>query len=167
MSSFDPTNLIELMRSISVDLNQNIINDIDFYIQNTTSNHNHISFLVHEKRRNIISYSFNFFFKSKKFPFSVHAEINSINKYYKNTNLLKNKPKTMLVVFKITKTGVIGMSKPCFHCRIYLSNNFENINLIKIYYSNKNKLEQLHISDLMNKESQHLSAGFKHFTKSK
>ena len=50
---------------------------------------------------------------------------------------------------------------------IQTSNNFENINLIKIYYSNKNKLEQLHISDLMNKESQHLSAGFKHFTKRK
>ena len=162
MATFAPTSLINMMRSVSVDISSNIITDIEFYLQNTKSNHNHVSFLVDDKRRNILSYSFNFFYKSKKFPFSIHAEINSITKYYKNTNLSKLKPKTILVVLKITKTGVIGMSKPCFHCRIFLNNNFDNLNLNKIYYSNKDILEQLYINELMDKESQHLSAGFKH-----
>lgn len=158
--SFNPINLIDIMNKINVEISHNIMTDIKFYIENTKHCHNHVSFIINNKNRNIVCYSFNHYYKSKTFPFSLHSEINSITKYYKMTNLMKNRPKLILAVIKISKTGIIGMSKPCFHCRLYMNNNCDNLNIIKIFYSDKHDLKELNIIDLLSKESQHLSAGY-------
>lgn len=157
---FNPMNLINILDGLNVCINSNIIIDIAFYLQNTKHCHNHISFIVDNKNRNIITYMFNSYYNSKVFPFSSHSEINSINKCIKLGNVIRNRPKVILIVVKLSKTGILGMSKPCYHCRLFINSNYENLNLIKIYYSNKNNLEELNIMNLLDKESQHLSAGY-------
>lgn len=159
-NQFNPMNLINMLNNLNVSISSNIIIDIAFYLQNTKHCHNHVSFIIDNKNRNIITYMFNSYYNSKVFPFSTHSEINSMTKYYRMANLSKSRPKLILIVVKISKTGVLGMSKPCYHCRIYMNNNYDNLNLVKIYYSNKNELEELNISNLLDKNSQHLSAGY-------
>ena len=40
---------------------------------------NHICFLI-DKNNELLTYGFNIFFKTSSFPFSLHSEINAINK---------------------------------------------------------------------------------------
>lgn len=151
-----------LFKDFGIILPSNVIYDINFNLENTYQAVNHITFLVNKKSKKIITYGFNFYFKTKTFPFSLHSEINTINKYYKN----KHKPnelnsKKILIIIKISKIGIIGDSKPCYHCANYIYNNYNNLNLQEIYYSTKNNtLELLTKEDLINKKFK-LSAGFK------
>jgi hypothetical protein len=154
--------LIELLESLQIQLPSNIIYDISFNLENNTYLHKHLSLLIDYKKKTILTYGFNYYLKSDKFPFSLHSEINTINKHYKK-KLTKNinKSKKILVIIKLSKIGIIGNSKPCQHCANYIYNNYDNLNLYKIYYSTKHlKLEELNKIDLINNQFK-LSAGFK------
>lgn len=155
-------NISNIFLNYNLILPINIATDISFHLNNSTHLHNHVSFLINKHNKNIISYGFNYYLKSIKFPFSLHSEINTLNKYYKK-KLTKNviKTKKILMVFKITKTGVIGNSKPCQNCVNFILNNFSNINIYKIYYTIKgNELEELTKKMLLN-DSFTVSSGFK------
>ena len=97
-------------------------------------------------------YSFNLFYKSDKFPFSIHSEINTITKYYKTTQRTdknKIKSKKILIVLKLTKSGKLGNSKPCQGCANYINNNLDNLNLLNVYYSTQfNELVKLDAKDM-------------------
>lgn len=155
-------NLIKLLEKYQIYLPSNILYDISYSLENNQYLNKHLSLLVDYKRKNIITYGFNYYLKSNKFPFSLHSEINTINKHYKK-NLTKNiiKSKKILIIIKLSKIGIIGNSKPCQNCANYIINNYTNLNLTKIYYSTQlNTLEELTKNDLLNNEFK-LSAGFK------
>ena len=155
--------LVNLLEPYNIQIPQNILYDISFNLNNNKYIHKHLSFLVDAKNGNILTYGFNYYLNSIKFPFSLHSEVNVVNKYYKK-NLTKNVNKYYkknLFVIKLSKTGFIGNSKPCIHCANFLYNNFDNLKLSKIYYSTKiNDLEELTKKDLKSKEFK-LAAGFR------
>jgi len=122
-----------LLRGMNVYLEDNIISDILMYISKSKSSHHHISFLIDLSNSRILSYGFNYFFKSNTFPFSLHSEINAILKFYKKKYNTKNRK--ILIIFKISKSGIVGMSKPCYHCALFIRNNYKNLNLSNVYYS--------------------------------
>ena len=64
---------------------------------------------------------------------STHAEIDAIEKI-KNK---KNKPKKVdLLVIRLTKSGLLAESRPCYHCLHFMERS--NINIKNIYYSTSN-----------------------------
>lgn len=61
-----------------------------------------------------------------------HAEVDLILKI----NGWKNKPKYIdIFVFRLSKTGNLGESKPCIHCLSFMKKC--NVNIRYIYYSTK------------------------------
>jgi len=149
----------KMLKSINIELiNRNKKKD------NTSD---HVCFIIDYKSKEILSYSFNIYYKSDKFPFSIHSEINTITKYYKTTKLDKNKYKSkkFLVVLKITKSGKLSSSKPCQACANYINNNVDNLNLMHVYYSTEfNDLAKLEITDLQSDIFRY-SSGRKYNTK--
>lgn len=155
-------NIIKLLEKFDIHIPSNILYDISFNLFNNTYSNKHVSLLINQKTKEIITYGFNYYLKSDKFPFSLHSEVNTINKHYKK-KLTKHimKSKKILIILKVSKIGVIGNSKPCRNCANYIYNNFNNLNLSKIYFSIKgNQLEELTEEDLVHKNFK-LSAGFK------
>mgnify|MGYP000321216276 FL=1 len=154
-------NLNEMLLNNQLILPKNIETNISFHLNNSIHLNNHISFIVDKSSKIILSYGFNYYLKSDKFPFSLHSEINTINKYYKKRITKSNlKSKKILLIFKISKTGVIGHSRPCKNCVNFILNNYDNLNINKIYYSNKNnQLEYLTKENLL-KDNFTISSGF-------
>jgi len=134
-----------ILLSYNVIVDQKMLNNIKNEFINRTKKKqktsNHVSFVVDYKSREVLCYSFNLFYKSDKFPFSIHSEINTITKYYKTTqrsDRSKIKSKKILIILKLSKSGKLGNSKPCQACANYINNNLDNLNLIHIYYSAQN-----------------------------
>lgn len=89
---------------------------------------------------------------------TVHAEIAGLNKIEKN-NKYRKKIKVNVIVLRVTKTGLLGESKPCYHC-IHRMANSKNVKIDKIIYSRsdgtcttekfsnlmKEDIENIHIS---------------------
>lgn len=155
-------NLLNILEKYNIYLPSNILYDISYNLTNNTYINKHLSLIVDYKTKKVITYGFNYYLKSDKFPFSLHSEINTINKHYKkrlNKNIIKSKK--LLLIIKLSKIGVIGNSKPCQNCANYIYNNYDNLNLYKILYSTpNNELEELNKQDLIYKEFK-ISAGFK------
>jgi tRNA(Arg) A34 adenosine deaminase TadA len=155
-------NLITLLEKYNIYLQSNLIYDISYNLTNNTYINKHLSLLVDYKTKKIITYGFNYYLKSDKFPFSLHSEINTINKHYKkrlNKHIIKSKK--ILLIIKLSKIGIIGNSKPCQNCANFIYNNYDNLNLYKVMYSTQNnELEELNKLDLLYKEFK-ISAGFK------
>lgn len=136
------SNIINILSTINVEIDNKILLDIQTELSLRSliksKSSNHVSFLIDYKSKEVLAFSFNLYYKSQKFPYSIHSEINTINKYYKK-DIKKNtqKSKKILIILKISKSGNIGNSKPCTSCANYISNNFQNLNLINVYYSNE------------------------------
>jgi len=62
---------------------------------------------------------------------SVHAEIDALK--YAKKKLSYSKGKVNLLVVRYTKTGIIGESRPCYHCILHLQKYQTKI--AYIYYS--------------------------------
>lgn len=139
----------------------NIQNGID-----VNARHIHISFLIDIKKLKIITYSFNVYYRTNTFPYSIHSEINTIVKFYKmQNNKTLTKCKKKLIVIKLTKNGVIGMSKPCQACANFIINNKDNINLTEVKFSTRiNKLETIKCNDIHNYKFK-TSSAFKKYLK--
>lgn len=141
-------NLESMFHSLGFFIPDNIKMDIIYNLRNNRYINKHCSFILDLKSRRILSYAFNVYFKSNSFPFSIHAEIQSIVKYYKSRSINKNKK--ALFVVKLSKTGIIGNSKCCLNCMRFIRNNLNNLNLKKIYYSNlENQTIDLNRDDLI------------------
>ena len=149
-------NIKAILLNNNVPIHKKMLADINGELLNRTSkkskSSNHLSFLIDYKSREILCFSFNLYYKSDKFPFSIHSEINTITKFYKNNHRLeknKFKSKKILIVLKLTKRGKLGNSKPCQTCANYINNNLHNLNLIHIYYSTQyNTLDKLDCNEL-------------------
>lgn len=61
---------------------------------------------------------------------STHAEMGAVHKIRRFKNLPK---KVDLCVFRITNTGVLGNSKPCFHCVDIMRRS--SVNICNVIYS--------------------------------
>ncbi len=155
--------LLRLLSEHNIQISSNILYDISFNLNNNKYLHKHISFIVNSKNNEILNYGFNYYLNSNKFPFSLHSEVNAINKYYKK-KLTKNliKAKKYLIIVKLSKIGIIGNSKPCKHCANFIYNNYDNMKFSKILYSTQqNTLEELNKEDLTNSSTFKIAAGFK------
>lgn len=149
------SNIINILGTINIEINNKILLDIQTELTLRslikTKSSNHVSFLIDYKSKEVLSFSFNLYYKSQKFPYSIHSEINTISKFYKR-DIKKNiqKSKKILIILKISKTGTIGNSKPCKSCANFIFNNFYNLNLINVYYSNEiSSLERLDKTDFI------------------
>lgn len=133
-------------------ISDKVLNAISTELINRTHNKsrkisNHITFIINQKTNEIIFYGFNIFYQTESFPFSIHSEINTITKYYKK-NIVQHKSKKKLIVFKITKNGKLGNSKPCRNCATFIFNNIINLNVTNVSFSTEfNTLEQLNLND--------------------
>ncbi len=151
-------NLETMFHSIGFELPSNIKQDIEFNLQRNHHINKHYSFILDLKTRRVLSYAFNIYFKSESFPFSVHAEIQSMVKYYKTKGINKNKK--ALFVAKLSRTGIVGNSKCCLNCMRFIRNNLTNLNLKRIYYSTKDgQLVKLTKEDLIDANFK-ISKGF-------
>lgn len=153
------SNIINIFDNVNINLDDKILSEIknELYLRSLikTKSSNHVSFLIDYKSKEILSFSFNLYYKSDSFPYSIHSEINTINKYYKkdlkkNIKKYNKKPKKILIILKISKTGTIGNSKPCNACANFIFNNFDNLNIVHVYYSNElNSLEKLNKNNFL------------------
>lgn len=132
--------------------------DIAMNLSRNSYINKHVCFLYDLKTNKILLYDYNIYFKSDAFPFSIHSEVQAITKYYKSRNI--NKHKKALIVVKLSRTGLIGNSKCCLNCMRYIRNNFANLGLKKILYSDApDKLISLHKRDLIDEDFRY-SKGF-------
>lgn len=148
-------NIKLLFEEEGIFLSNKIYYDLEIEINTRTINKskssNHICFLVDYKNNNLLLFAFNIYFKTNSFPFSLHSEINVINKFYKkilSKSIIKCKKK--LIIIKVSKCGIIGQSKPCISCANFIYNNMKNLNIIDVLYStSENKLETLKRNELI------------------
>ena len=68
-----------------------------------------------------------------RFMPSTHAEIDA---YQKIKNCRNNPRQLDLMVIRITKTGLLAQSRPCFHCIDILSKS--RLNIKNVYYTTNN-----------------------------
>jgi len=95
---------------------------------------------------------------------STHAEIKALNKLLKSIGSIKNishrHNKYNLIVIRLTKTGMMGFSRPCQHCinRLLKTNM---INIVNIYYSvNENKIIKEDLTSILNTSLTYISFGW-------
>lgn len=161
MNSID--NLIKVLSHMNIELKKNILYDISINI-NHKKNNNHLTLIIDKTSREVLSYGFNYFLKADCFPFSLHSEINTINKFLKKR--INHKSKKIMIILKISKTGCIGMSKPCKNCAKYINENYDTLKLSNIYYSYKKEREfkmlELSKDELEKYNTFKISSGFKH-----
>ena len=94
---------------------------------------------------------------------SKHAEIDAINKIKKKKNLPKQ---VDIVVIKLTKSGQLGESRPCYHCLCSLERS--NLNIKHVYYSTKNNtIIREKLADMKYCEHTQISSGMRHAMKNK
>ncbi len=147
----DLSTLESMFQAEGFTLPERIKQDIAFNLSTNSYINKHVCFLYDLKTHKILLYDFNIYFKSDAFPFSIHSEVQAITKYYKNRNI--NKHKKALIVVKLSRTGLIGNSKCCLNCMLYVRNNFTNLGLKKILYSDSSgKLISLHKRDLVDED---------------
>lgn len=75
--------------------------------------------------------------QSSYFFMSTHAEIDALNKL-KSKKYMSTKTRFDLMVIRISKTGILGESRPCYHCLEKLENS--GVKIHNVYYSTKNGL---------------------------
>ena len=64
---------------------------------------------------------------------STHAEIDAIEKIKHKKN---NPKKVDLLVIRLTKSGLLAESRPCYHCLCFMERS--SINIKYVYYSTSN-----------------------------
>lgn len=86
-----------------------------------------------------------------------HAEINCLRNFRK----IKDKPDRLdMVVIRLSKSGKLGESRPCYHCLKSLAKSGYNIRYV--YYSTSDqKIKREKFTDMINKPNTHISSGFR------
>lgn len=89
---------------------------------------------------------------------SEHAEINALKM---NKSLTYSKDTINLFVIRLTKTGKIGESRPCYHCLLHLQKYCSNIGFV--YYSTSDgKIIRERLINMINSCKTHVSFGNRH-----
>lgn len=94
---------------------------------------------------------------------SIHAEDHAIRKLVTLPKQKKLKKVDMLVI-RVSKTGVMGNSKPCAHCIHLLAHQLpsKGYMLSRVFFSNdKGVIESHKFNDLYYEEDQHISRYYK------
>lgn len=90
---------------------------------------------------------------------SFHAEANAIRKLASHKGT-KNNKSFELVVIRVSPTGVIGNSKPCFQCIQQIMKS--RFNISKIYYSNADgDIICENVNKLLNTDTIHIAHGLR------
>ena len=155
-----------IFRKLGYELEDNVKFNIALTLKNNEYQNNHVSFLLDTKFNKIEAYAFNAFYATDSWPYSIHAEVSAILKYYRNSNKPLNNNKKILLTVKLSKTGVIGNSKPCINCVRYIKDNFDNLNLKNIYFSTEHRtLESINKDGLIESNFRFSKAALKKFNK--
>jgi deoxycytidylate deaminase len=92
---------------------------------------------------------------------SIHAEHNALQKFMrlnKKRRLVKNKEHIDIVVIRLTRSGVIGYSRPCMNCLLRLTKSGISIN--NVYYSDgEGSIICERFNNMFNSQLTALSAG--------
>lgn len=96
------------------------------------------------------------------FPFSIHAEIDSYRKLVSTLSPHKSRGlKVDLCVMRFSKTGVIGSSRPCINCLLFLARS-KLITIRYVYYSTEEgKVAREKFSHMIQSKETHISRGFR------
>lgn len=94
---------------------------------------------------------------------SIHAEVDALNKLKKKP-AIKNKHYDLLVV-RLTKTNILGESRPCQHCIQSLLQS--GIKIRNVYYSTKNGTIACEtLKTMIDSDLTYISTGYRRFCKS-
>jgi len=98
-----------------------------------------------------------------KFMPSRHAEMDAISKIIKK----KNKPKELdMLVIRLTKTGILAESRPCYHCLCFMEKSCVNIK--NVYYSTcDGKILKERLVEMKNSSNTCISSGMRNKNKNK
>jgi cytidine deaminase len=128
-----------ILETNNIFLNNAAYSYLDMLSNCTTRRHTHIAFLF-DQYNNILSYKSNVYFKTKTYPYTQHAEIATIVNFYSKQFIKQSKStNSILLVIKLNIKS-LGCSKPCKHCARFILNNWANLKLKKVIYSDKNGL---------------------------
>jgi len=153
--------LDDMLGQHGIHLTNNIRYNIMIQISNSTHPNNHFCFIIDLKSGNIVCYESNLYLCSNSFPYSQHAEVNAVTKWYSHRNFHRYN-KLVLIVVKLSRCGQIGNSKCCLHCMRFLRNNYDNLGLRAIYYSMPDKLHLLLKADLKEDNDFTISGGYRY-----
>lgn len=109
---------------------------------------------------NVLSYGENVLCPYPCQPWTIHAEDSAIRKL---PNVPKKRLKKVdLLVIRTSKTGVLGISKPCHNCIALLQTQLpqKGYRLQKVYYSENGEIIETTLRKL-SEEEQHMSRYYK------
>jgi deoxycytidylate deaminase len=116
----------EIPFSINEIINKSQLNYLINQALRSEEKHKHGA-IVLDKKGNIISSGYNRKIKYYNHKFTIHAEVDAINKLKKN----KIGDLTLIVVRVVTKQKILALSKPCNSCDDYIRKK----NVSMVYYS--------------------------------
>jgi hypothetical protein len=112
---------------------------------------------------NMITYGENSMRRSSSGLPSTHAEMDGLRriKTHHSLNPKRNKDCYDIIVIRLSKSGKLGISRPCYHCLKSLKDS--NINIKYVYYSSGNgdQIIRESLNDMLNNEISHISAGWR------
>lgn len=139
------------LATLGVPLPRKVQDSISATLNDPTYIKKHAAFLVDMSTNKIIAHDMNVYLKTSTFPFTIHAEVQTLTKYYRMRT--QSKCKKMLIVVKLSKTGHLGGSRCCLGCMRFIRNNMDNINIKKVFYSDTDgQLVQLHKKDMIDEQ---------------
>ncbi len=153
----DLSSIKSVLERYSIKLSQSAYNEIKIMLR-AKIKRTHMAFLL-DQSNHVIVYRPNIYFKTKSFPFSQHAEINAIINYYSKqlSKKITNGSKRLLVI-RFGGT-CLRMSRPCRNCAAFIANNWDNLHLKEVLYSdNYENLVSLTREDLLQSSNFCLSA---------
>lgn len=91
-------------------------------------------------------------------PTSIHAEMDALNRLIKNWNNRERTKAINLLVIRLTKTGVLGESRPCYHCLLRLQQI--GLKIKYIYYSTADgRIAREKFSTMIESDKTYISLG--------
>lgn len=114
---------------------------------------------VVEDVKKVLSTGVNYFLPSER---TVHAEQNALQKLPDRRD--RGVRKVNLVVIKTSRTGLLGLSKPCLHCLMYLEKYapMRGYKIEWVYYSDAaGMMIRLKFRHLVQSPDQHVSSYFR------
>jgi hypothetical protein len=123
-----------ILESQGIYLNTSIYRNLELLSKSRDSK-THVAFLL-DQYNTLINYKSNVYFKTDNFPYTQHAEIATIVNYYtkKCSKSNKSTSKTLLVIQ--LRPNSFGTSRPCTGCVRFILNNWDNLHLKRVVYSN-------------------------------
>ena len=120
--------------------------------KNATCNFKHMTFGINSDRSR---------FNNEQYQ--THAEIDVMRKFISKMFKKRIKYKEVdMIVIKISKTGVITNSQPCYHCALEIANQ-KKIKIKNIYFSNNDHLVEKHnFNKWFNNTKHHISKGWRY-----